>query len=146
RALGPAALCQHGTGSTPTYTAASLVVGLGKDTSKLTPVWCAFGPPCITVFFPIFLDGELPAALRNEDNISSRARRVNDELIHNPQRLPVFGDALGRLQARFDQETEEFITENSPLKQTGDPAELKRRLAHFMQHHVETFLGVIDSL
>jgi dipeptidase len=145
RTLGPVALCQHGTGSTPTYTAASLVVGLGQDTSKLTPVWCAFGPPCITVFFPLFLEGELPAA-RDEDTVWSLVRRLNDELMHSPQRLPLFSDALGRLQARIDQETEEFITENSPLKQTGDPAELKRRLAHFMQHHVETFLGVMDSL
>lgn len=165
RALGPVALCQHGTGSATSYTAASLVVGLGKDTSKLTPIWCAFGPPCITVFLPVFLEGELPAGLsvvqaarlhgnnageqpapRDDDDVSSRVRRLNEDLQRTPQRLPLVADALGRLQARIDQETEEFIAETSPLKQTGDPAELKRQLAHFMQHHVETFLGVIDSL
>src|SRR5262249_12732383 len=96
--------------------------------------------------------GELPGGFgpaiepMSEDNVWSRIQRLNDDLVRGPQRLPLFGDALGRLQARIDQETEEFINENSPLKQTGDLAELKRRLNHFMQHHVETFLTVIDSL
>src|SRR5262249_5522969 len=56
----PTFLCQHAVGFAGQATAASMVVRLSADTANLGLAWCAFGPPCSGVYFPIFLDGDLP--------------------------------------------------------------------------------------
>jgi secernin len=142
----------HSTGDCGTYTAASLVVTLGGKGSRLQPVWCAFGPPCITVYFPVFLEGELPAAFslcgsgRVENSVAALVARLNDQLKHCPQQLPMVAEAIASLQARFDQEAEEFAKDAGALKQSGGLEELKRQAAHLMQHHLEQFQNVIDGL
>src|SRR5262249_52988824 len=59
-------LCQQATGGRGEATAASLVAQLGPEGESLPVAWCGFGPPCATVYFPLFLDGELPAAFQAE--------------------------------------------------------------------------------
>lgn len=44
-------------------TAASLVADLCTDSSRLPVYWCSFYSPCLGLFLPIFLEGELPAVL-----------------------------------------------------------------------------------
>jgi secernin len=46
-----------------TNTAASLVADLCADGSRLPVYWCSFYSPCLAVFFPIFIEGNLPAVL-----------------------------------------------------------------------------------
>src|SRR5262249_31046652 len=59
--VGPPPLCQHPSPGALAVTAASLVVPLRVAPERLLTAWCAFGPPCLGVFFPVFLEGELPA-------------------------------------------------------------------------------------
>ena len=60
---GPA-ICMH---SLPDgsrgNTAASLVADLCADGSRLPIYWCSFYSPCLGLFLPIFLEGELPSIL-----------------------------------------------------------------------------------
>jgi secernin len=44
-------------------TAASLVADLCADESRLPVYWCAMYSPCMALFFPVFIEGELPEAL-----------------------------------------------------------------------------------
>lgn len=57
-------ICVHcnedGTGGN---TAASLVADLCADGSRLPVYWCSFYSPCLTLFLPIFIEGELPSLL-----------------------------------------------------------------------------------
>jgi dipeptidase len=57
-------ICIHcnadGTGGN---TAASLVSELCADGSRLAVHWCALYSPCLALFLPMFVEGELPASL-----------------------------------------------------------------------------------
>src|SRR5262249_31772257 len=50
---------------------AAFVAPLSKDSSRLAMSWCAFGPPSSSVYFPIFLDGELPEPFTAAGQLSS---------------------------------------------------------------------------
>src|SRR5262249_5898565 len=71
---------------------------------------------------------------------------LNVQLRRDPQRLPVIADALDRLQARIDHETEEFLQEAAAIRQASNIDELKRQATHFMQHHLEQFQATMESL
>lgn len=57
-------VCMHaGADGTGGNTAASLVAELCADGSRLPIYWCSFYSPCLGVFLPIFLEGDLPPVL-----------------------------------------------------------------------------------
>jgi dipeptidase len=60
----PGGICYHrapdGRGAN---TAASLVADLCADGSRLPVYWCSFYSPCLALFLPIFIEGELPGVL-----------------------------------------------------------------------------------
>ena len=47
-------------------TVASFVASLQANVNLLPVLECAFGPPCCTVYFPLFLDGDLATAFHFE--------------------------------------------------------------------------------
>jgi len=147
---GPTPLCEHGHGSDGRITATSLVAALRPTSPPLA--WCAFGPPCLSVFFPVFLDGELPEALRTAGHqpgltgVSTRVLRLNEQFRLSPRRHAAVNDAMARLQARFDQDAEEFTAELAALKQQDPTADCQRQATVFMQHTLERFEEVVDSL
>jgi dipeptidase len=144
---GPAPLCRHGW--TGVETAASLVVSLGGERPALPVAWCAFGPPCLSVYFPVFLDGNLPPAFTaqgGEDGPAAQGARLRSRLAQHPDRWDVARDGLGQLQARFDQETAEFAAETLPLKQAGAGEEVARRVGLFERHCLEEHHAVLSGL
>ena len=62
--LRQSGICVHfnenGTGGN---TAASLVADLCNDGSRLPVYWCSFYSPCLGLFLPTFIEGQLPGAL-----------------------------------------------------------------------------------
>ena len=91
----------------------------------------------------------MPAALSNgaaADSVWRRVRALNDDLCRDPRHLPAAAEALSRLQARFDQETDEFAQEAAALKTPDSVEELRRQATLYMQHTLEQFLGIIESL
>lgn len=145
-----APLCQHGS---PTFlqTAASLVVSLQPPTEKHLPAWCAFGPPCLSVYFPVFLDGELPEAFTaggeqpTGGSLWWRGHRLIEQLRRDPDRAAEVSEVFDRLQARFDQEAEEFAAEAAGLHREAS-TELPRLATLFMVHCVECYSDALDGL
>jgi secernin len=144
-AAGAGSLCRHPHPEATAATAASLVVALSREAARLQTAWCAFGPPCLGVYFPVFLEGDLPAAFARSSAGPSkecawwRLRDVATYLTKHPGRRDLAREALGRLQARLDQEAEEFAAEGAALRERGERGELGRLATLFMEHCLERF-------
>jgi dipeptidase len=143
-------LCQHGSALDPVRTALSLVADLGGH-GRLPLAWSAFGPPCISVYFPICLLGDLPEQFgrRREnapDTVCQRLLKIIANLGTDRQAWSQARESVVRLQAHFDQLTDEFIAEAIPLSQQGALNDLQRRAGLFMQHNLRLFTEVADSL
>jgi secernin len=145
-------LCQHATGGADSATAASFVTVLSADPDRGPVVWCAFGPPCLSVHFPVFLDADLPAAFTADapapypGGVSWLARRLADSVGADAGRIDLVRDAMGRLQARFEQEAEECAASAAALKRAGARAELQRLAGSLMQNHLERFDEAVEAL
>jgi secernin len=145
-------LCQHATGRSHTVTAASLVAQLHADAAHLPVAWCAFGPPCSGVYFPVFLHGELPEPFTaggpegSADSLWWRLHRLHAQLRGDADQWAAAHDGLARLQARFDQDAADFAAEAAGLRERGDLDSLSRLATTFMQHTVERFETLVATL
>lgn len=149
---GPATpLCRHAGPLSPLGTVAGFVAALEPDPPARL-AWCAFGPPCVSVHFPIFFDGELPAALTTggpafqADSLWWRTRQLLDTLHTDARRWAVVREALGHLQERFGQEADEFLAEAPTLKLQDEGAALSRQASLLMQSHVERYEATLEGL
>jgi dipeptidase len=149
-AKGPVPMCRHGIGPNAVGTASSLVAQIGGRENSLDIVWCAFGPPCSTVYFPLFLESEIPEVFEKDTRAGESlwTRSLNlDQLVHaEPDRRGMVRETLGRLQARLDQDAEEFAAEAASLKQKGAPPEIQRLAGLAMQHSLELLESALASL
>jgi secernin len=159
---GPVPLCQHGNAPGGGVTTSSMVMQLSADLSHLPVVWCAFGPPCSNVHFPVFLEGEVPYALAagpDEEGFTSWSPsiysaaaagaaegRLGQTLRQDAKGAQRIHDSLSRLQARIDAEAAEFSVEGARLKQAGNKAEVQRLAGQLMKHHMELFDAVVEEL
>jgi dipeptidase len=145
-------LCRHDNADSGSATLASFVVSLSADPNRLTMLWCAFGPPCTTVYFPVFFQGDLPALLTRglgpsaSDCLPWRVQQLSSLCRRNREFRDLARGQLTRLQAHFDQEAEEFLAVGSALLARGDLANLARQAGFFMQHTLEQFEKTMDQL
>jgi len=148
----PEPLCRHASRSRPEATVASLVAELHSDSSRIPMIWCALGPPCSSIYFPIFLDGEVPASFTAPENelhhgtFCSCLRRLQEHCRKSPRRWNLARDDLSRLQSHLDLETAEFLADGAAMKQHGRMNELQRLASAFMQHNVERFEALVENL
>lgn len=130
-------ICRHGPGET---TAASLVVELAAGSGRPVLGWCAFGPPCVGVYFPLLLEGEVPVDFEEDAPDAGCAlwRRMDhlaDATAHDPRLGAAAREALAGLQVRFDRDAAEVLGELATL-----PGPERQLLAgSFMQHCAERF-------
>lgn len=149
---GVTPLCQHETGPGRASTVASFVVTLANSPHHLQLVWCAFGPPCISVHFPIFLEGRLPEVFSaggpffNSDSLWWRTQQLVRSLGADEQRWESVHRALRHLQSRFDSDVDELASEGAALKERGDTQELERLAGSLMQNHVERYDEALAEL
>jgi secernin len=144
---GPTPLCQHGTAPGETVTMSSLVAELSAGPRAVPLAWCAFGPPCVGVYFPLFLDGELPPAFGDERaGPWAKMQALGERLRQDRDGWGLVRETFGRLQACFDQEAEEFAAEAGGLKERGEQAELQRLAGVFVQHCLEQFDKAVAGL
>jgi secernin len=144
----PSTICQHFYRAT---TAGSLVAELSSGSESLPVAWCAFGPPCLSIYFPILLDGELPAGYTTAaptagESVAEQSAALRRAVECDGERRAAAREALTRLQATVDQEADEFLAEGASLRQQGERAELERLATLFMQHNAERFEAVAQSL
>jgi secernin len=161
---GPTPLCQHGTASGEALTVASWVADLGapepssghesstagRGSPDPAVAWVAFGPPCIGVYFPVFLDADLPRpfALDGSEPGShwGQVQALGERLRHDRARGALVRETFGRLQACFDQDCEEFVAEAATLVAPGESAEFLRLAGIFMQHNFELFQEALAGI
>jgi secernin len=152
RSPGPVPLCRHGQGGGGCLTAASAIFQLGGNRPQWPILWYAFGSPCEHVYFPLFLDGDLPQAytLGSREGAAlafwQGLSRIDQMPWANPRRWEQLRDDLGRLQNRIDQEAEDFAEEGLTLERQGNTADLPRRATALMEHHLELFEATLGDL
>jgi hypothetical protein len=114
--------------------AACCTTALGADGPAV--VWWSLGGVGALIL-PLFLDGELPAALDRQrpDSLYDKLQALQTEADRPEGRT--LRTSLGRLQARIDQETEDFLVEARGFKARGEHATLSRLAGLFMQNYVE---------
>ncbi|HEV3203141.1 MAG TPA: hypothetical protein VGY77_02100, partial [Gemmataceae bacterium] len=144
QSAGPVPLCQHGNGLRISGTAFSTIMQISGNDSRLPIAWCAFGPPCVNIYFPLLVEGELPQACILGD-LPIRMVGLLQKFRNDSEGKERVRDSLGRLQARFDQEADEFATEGASLKRRDRQFELQRLAGNFMQQTLEQFDGVLDE-
>lgn len=150
-APSPVPLCKHPIPAAVQTTAASMVAQLQADPNGVPIAWCSLGVPCTTVWFPILLDGDLPDGCAPTEEgthglLWSQVQRLFRYLGSDIEAWTIARSALARLQARFDLETEEVVSEGRALKEVGHLDELGRLTASFMQHNLERFEEVVEGL
>ena len=132
---------------------AGIIVSLTRDPARVPTFWCAVGTPYSSLYFPLFLDGELPAPFTDTapsaggESVWTRLSRLSVRLEQDREQRMIVRDSFARLQARFDQEAEEFNAEGVALKQRGAVNDVHRQASLFMQYNWERFDGVLaDAL
>jgi dipeptidase len=136
-------LCRHGLFEATLATSVSGVLEL--PAGELAPVyWVTLGPPCLGVYFPLLLNGDLPSAW-------SGARwqhtcRILQFAGHDARGWRQVREAQIRLQTRFEQDLQECQTEAASLRERGHVAEERRLASSLMQSHIERFEEHVQSL
>lgn len=149
---GETHLCRHARAAAGLQTAGSLVAQLAPSAEQVPVIWYAFGPPCSAIYFPVFLDGELPPAFTQggaamtPKSLWWQTAQLDEQLERDAEQWALARDAFIRLQARFDQEAEEFAAEGKSLKTRGEIEELQRQAALFMEHNLEEFEKVAAGI
>jgi len=146
---GSLSLCRHAGTGQPTTTTASFIAELGRGPEHPPMAWCAFGPPCVGVYLPLFLDGELPGALsRVEDplNPARRFHQLQTDIGRDRERWTQVRHSLALFQARLDQQTEEFCAEAADFKRNGEHNFLRRQAGLFMQNQLEQVDAELQSM
>jgi hypothetical protein len=132
------------------HTAASLLVQASAEPDGVVLAWCAFGPPAASVYFPVTLAAELPAAFGDEGGAGCALWRELTRLQAGSRRDARLGaalrPALADLQRRFDEQAHEFVAEASALRRRGEGPALQRLAESFMQHNWECWSGLCEDL
>jgi secernin len=137
---GSLSLCRHASPGQATATTANFIAELGGGPERPPMAWCAFGPPCVGIYLPLFLDGELPMALGRADeplNLARRFHQLQTAISRDRERWTQVRHSLALLQARLDQQTEEFCAEAAVFKRKGEHSLLRRQAGIFMQNQLE---------
>jgi secernin len=143
----PLSICHHGAHPSGHRTASSLVAALDAAEDALPIAWCAFGPPCRSVYFPIFLAGALPETFEpGKLDLTSTQAPGAGEAVAAAQALAAVRDHVVRLQEQFDQQVAEFQIDALSLKRQGNLAELQRQATLFHQHTLESYERMRDDL
>jgi secernin len=141
------AVCQHAMDKSGVGSAVSGVAELSADPQQPAVWWVALGPPCINAYFPLVLEGDLPAALSVEPALMwHHVEELRNYLGRDARRWLRAREMLGRLQERFVENVAEFLSEAVQLKQRSELAELHRLATSMMQNHVERFQESVQGL
>jgi hypothetical protein len=97
------------------------------------------------VYFPVFFDGDLPAAFQPDEAAGCPLWRQATRLQADRRQQQALRQALFGLQEKFDEETRVFLSEAAVLKHGGAAEELKRLTESFMQHNLEGWSGLYDE-
>lgn len=134
-------------------TAASLVADLCADGSRLPVYWCSFYSPCLGLFLPIFLEGELPTVLTLGGQTPSAEspwwgfHRLNQLVRQEPE------SRMGWVRSRWKALQTSLLASAYPLAQkakklidSGEEATVRRLLSDYMAENTRQMLGQLRRM
>jgi dipeptidase len=139
----PVPLCRHPSPRSNVATVSSMVVEANPASDAQAVAWCALGPPCLSVYFPVFVEAELPGCFSADAPSQQRLREL---LAKDRTFWPTAQECLGQLQARFDQDVVDFVPEAAALTREGKTEERNRLAGLLMQSHGERFEDTVQAL
>jgi dipeptidase len=147
-------ICRHpnddGTGG---CTAAGLVADLCDDGSRLPVYWCCFYSPCLSLFLPIFIEGDLPPSLSiggataTDDSPWWLFYRLNLAVLQEPAaRAPIVRERWAPLQRQLLTTAYDVAGQGRRLIDDGQDAEAQRLLTGYMAANTESMLRTMVQL
>jgi dipeptidase len=130
--------------------AASLVARLSGAPELGALSWWCCGVPGENVYLPLTVEGDLPAALTVDSSggcdVWRMAWRMEELAARNPETRDAARSVFPSLQARFDRDAAEYLTEAASLRSRGELAGLHRLATSFMQHATERYEEACEGL
>jgi dipeptidase len=134
-------------------TAASLVADLCADGSRLPVYWCGLYSPCMTLFLPVFIEGELPAG----QSIGGKAPSGESPwwLFHNaaqsgmaegPERRAQIRAAWKPLQAELLESAYDIAARGGEMVALGRADEAAKLTTEYMGENFGRMMDVARSL
>jgi len=147
-------ICMHpNAAGEGTCSAASLVADLCADNSRLPVYWCSLYSPCLSLFLPIFLEGELPVRLTQGDAELSDSSpwwwfyRLNRAVLQDAPRL------APQIRARWQPVQDALFAQAYPLAaqaqqlfKQGEANAAERLLSRAMLENAQQMLTLVQSL
>lgn len=134
-------------------TAASLVADLCADGSRLPVYWCSFYSPCLGLFLPIFLEGELPPVLSLGGQTPSVESpwwgfyRLNQLARREPEnRLDWVRNHWMPLQASLLASAYPLAQKAKKLIDSGEEAAARGLLSDYMAENTQQMLGQLRRM
>ena len=150
---GDVSLCVHRGGPNPGSTAASVVADLCADDSRLPVYWCGMYSPCMTLFQPIFMDGQLPGVL----GVGSERpgpdspwwlfhQLTNDGLRAGAERRAEIRAAWRPLQEELLESAYDIAKRAAELNASGEAAKASKMLSSYMAENTRRVLETARGL
>ena len=147
-------ICMHSLpDGTRGNTAASLVADLCADGSRLPVYWCSFYSPCLGLFLPVFLEGELPPVLTLGGQTPSAESpwwgfyRLNQLARREPE------NRMGWVRSRWQPLQASLLASAYPLAQkakqrldSGEEATARGLLNEYMAENTRQMLGQLRRM
>jgi hypothetical protein len=112
--------------------------------------WCALGPPHVAIYFPVWLDSDLPAAFHGRALDGTDLWQQAQDLVafaddSDAERLRV-SETLEHLQAIFEEDVDAILPQVRSWKRQGDRLQLSTQLTALMQRQVDLFVRECRAL
>lgn len=150
---GPVPICRHELPAGGPVTASNFVAELHQQQPAVVLAWCSFGPPCLSVSLPLILLPEtLPSAYHSaatdlrDQTLGQAVRQLQRYAGLDEERWELTRERLVWLQARVDQEAEEFLHRAADYQQRGRTDDLHRAAHHLMHNHLEQYDNLLEGL
>ncbi|MCZ6678259.1 MAG: C69 family dipeptidase [Candidatus Poribacteria bacterium] len=134
-------------------TAASLVAHLCDNGSRLPVYWCSFYSPCLGVFLPTFIEGELPSVLAiggeeaSDDSPWWLFRQLSLKVrLEETDLLPAVQAKWKAFQTRLFASAYEMASAGKQQIDQGREADAKQFLTQYMAENVQTMLGMVRQM
>jgi hypothetical protein len=112
------------------------------DISDSAPLlaWIGFGPPQVSVYFPICFAGDLPPAFNVRPGVTSIEDRTHDLLTMTAAKdRDRLTDALERMQTRFDLDADDFLFRAQEAAHHGRAFVIPQLATEMMRQHADLF-------
>ena len=150
---GEVSLCVHRDSPNPGSTAASVIADLCADGSRLPVYWCGMYSPCMTLFQPIFIDGQLPGVLGVGGERPSADspwwlfhRLTNDGLRAGAERRAEIRSTWRPLQEELFESAYDVAARAAELQDDGESDRASALLSSYMAENTRRMLETARGL